>query len=132
MSKKNIQTLTVGTAISSRTKSLPNLVSKKLNDVEGAPTKNTKIVHATRASTGSADPESLIGDYLEVLGLDMSRSVIVGKPVSAHVDFVKIPITLLAVGRHGSVNELLLKNGLISLARRFTAKEIANYLLDAA
>ena len=132
MAKKNIQTLTVGTAARSRTKSLPNLVSKKLNDVEGASTKNTKFVQATRASTGSADPESLIGDYLEVLGLDMSRSVIVCKPVSAHVDFVKIPITLLAVGRHGSVNELLLKNGLISLARRFSSKEIANYLLDAA
>lgn len=98
--------------------------------------KKSRFAKATKAAqivnAATQEPESLIGDYLEVLGLDMSHSMVVGLPGSAHVDFVKIPITLLAVGKHGSLQELLLKSGFFAPARRFGGKEIASYLLDVA
>ena len=132
MSKRNTRTPTVGSAVHARKNALTNSDPKKPNGVHGVKAGNNNLAQAKGISAESTDSDSLIGDYLEVLGLDLSHSVVIGQPGLPHVDHLKIPITLLAVGRHGAILELLLKHGWISLARRFGGKEIANYLLDVA
>lgn len=82
------------------------------------------------AKTG--DPSSYIGRYLEVIGLDAERAVVVIKTGATHEEYVKFPPSLLVPGKHAMVQELLLKNGLFTPLRRIPGKEVVSFLLDAA
>lgn len=91
---------------------------------------------ATKSGTGDMLADSAINEYIEIVGLntaaDGTCSLVVGHPGAAPSKAFSIPLALLADGRHSQLQELLLKRGHLTVAKRFSPKEISSVLGHAA